>query len=209
MLDAPVRARLLPVLDVGAQWLVRAGVPPLGLTVAGLLVAIGAAVAAAFGLWLLALGLWLVSRLMDGLDGPVARAGGRASAFGGWADFSADMAAYGAFVVGCALGNRSAMIACLVLLLTYYVNGGSLLAYSAAADRAGVAPPDGRTFHFTRGLAEGTETIVAHSLMVLFPAWMAGIAWVFAGMVTITILQRVHLARTTLPSTSATARSGQ
>jgi phosphatidylglycerophosphate synthase len=198
VLDQPVRAWLEPLLDAPARGLVRARVGPTTLTVLGLLLALAAALAAGFAAWWLALGLWLVSRIPDGLDGPVARLSGRESAFGGWADLSSDMTAYGAFVVGCAIGQPDARIACLVLLLTYYVNGGSLLAYSAAAERARVERPDERTFHFTRGLAEGTETIAVHALMVLFPAWMATIAWVFAGAVVVTILQRIWLARRVL-----------
>jgi len=162
---------------------------------------LAAAVAAGFALWWVALALWLISRVFDGLDGPVARLGGRSSAFGGWADFSSDMAVYGAFVVGCAIGQPAARVACLVLLMTYYVNGGTLLGLSAAAEKARIAAPDDRTFHFTRGLAEGTETIVVHALMVLFPAFMAPIAWVFAGAVLITIGQRVRLAHGMLGGT--------
>lgn len=194
MLDGVVRARLAPLLDRVAHGLVRLHVGPMTLTVLGLVLALAAATAAAFAAWTWAAVLWLISRIPDGLDGPVARASGRDSAFGGWADLTADQTAYGAFVVGCAIGQPDARIACLVLLLTYYLNGGSLLAYSAAAERLRTERPDDRTFHFTRGLAEGTETIVAHTLMALFPAHLATIAWVFAGMVGITLLQRLCLA---------------
>ncbi|MGM0618850.1 MAG: CDP-alcohol phosphatidyltransferase family protein [Actinomycetota bacterium] len=201
MLDAPLRRRLAPVLDRAGVVLARRGVRPLTLTVLGLLVALAAAAAAALAVFPLAAALWLLSRVPDGLDGPVARAGGTDSAFGGWADLTADMVAYGSFVVGCAIGQPEAATACLVLLLTYYVNGGSLLAYSAAAERAGVDAPDRRTFHFTPGLAEGTETIVVHTAMVLFPAAMAPIAWVFALAVLVTIGQRLRLARRVLADT--------
>jgi phosphatidylglycerophosphate synthase len=198
VLDAPLRRRLAPALDRAGAALARRGVRPLTLTVLGLLLALAAAVAAALALFPLAAALWLLSRVPDGLDGPVARARGSASAFGGWADLTADMAAYGSFVVGCAIGRPDAATACLVLLLTYYVNGGSLLAYSAAAERAGVDAPDQRTFHFTPGLAEGTETIVVHTAMALFPAAMAPIAWLFALAVLVTIGQRLLLARRVL-----------
>ena len=199
MLDATMRARLAPAWDRSAAVLARVGVTPLALTLTGLILAIGAAVAAGFALWPLALGLWLASRVPDGVDGPLARLIGQDSEFGGWADFTSDMVAYGSFVVGCAIGNPDAMVPLLILLLTYYINASSLLAYSAAADRGQLAPPDGRTFHFTRGLAEGTETIVAHALLALFPLWMSEIAWAFAAMVVITIGQRIRLARATLP----------
>lgn len=201
MLDTIVRPRLQPGLERVADVAVRAGMHPLTFTLAGLVLGLAASVAAGFALWWMALALWLISRVFDGLDGPVARLGGRSSAFGGWADFSSDMAVYGAFVAGCAIGQPDARVACLVLLVTYYVNGGTLLGLSAAAERARLVPPDNRTFHFTRGLAEGTETIIVHALMVLLPAFMAPIAWVFAGAVLITIGQRVRLAHRMLGGT--------
>ncbi len=194
MIDAEVRAALAPTLDRLARRLARHGVPPLVMTLTGLLLALAAATAAALALWWAALALWLVSRLPDGVDGPLARATGGSTPLGGWADISADLAAYGSFVVGCAIGNPDARVACLVLLLTYYVNGGSLLALSAAATERGVERPDERTFHFGRSLAEGTETIVVHSLMVLVPGWMPGLAWGFAAMVLVTIGQRIRRA---------------
>ena len=194
MIDREVRRWLAPTLDRAGGSLARRGVRPLTVTLVGLALALAAATAAALGLWGWALALWLLSRLPDGVDGPLARARGGGTALGGWADITADLAAYGTFVVGCAIGNPDARVACLVLLLTYYVNGGSLLALSAAAHQRGIERPDERTFHFTRGLAEGTETIVVHSLMVLFPAWMPALAWGFAAAVLVTIAQRIRLA---------------
>lgn len=208
MLDAPMRGLLRPGLDRVAVVLVRLGVSPMALTVGGLVLGLGAAVMAARALWTAALVLWLVSRLLDGLDGPVARRCARTSAFGGWADFTSDLTVYGAFVAGCAIGQPDARVACLVLLVTYYVNAGTLLGFSAAAERAGIAAPDDRTFHFTRGLAEGTETIAVHAAFVLFPAVMAPVAWVFAGAVIITILQRVVLARRVLGPSAGPAAAG-
>lgn len=205
MLDATLRPWLRPGLERLAGVAVRRGTPPLAFTLAGLVLGLAAAVAAGFALWWAALALWLVSRVFDGLDGPVARLSGRSSAFGGWADFTSDMAVYGAFVAGCAIGQPDARIACLVLLVAYYVNAGTLLGLSAAAEKAGITAPDDRTFHFTRGLAEGTETIVVHALMVLAPAFMASIAWTFAGAVAITIAQRVRLAHRMLGGTPASA----
>lgn len=194
MIDAELRAALAPTWDRLARGLVRRNVSALTLTGTGLALALAAAAAAAVALWWLALLLWLVSRVFDALDGPVARGSGGGTAFGGWADISADLTAYGAFVAGCAIGNPDARVACLVLLLTYYVNGGSLLALSAAATEQGADRADERTFHFHRGLAEGAETIVVHSLMVLVPAWMPALAWGFAVAVAITIGQRIRRA---------------
>ncbi len=198
MLDASLRPRLDPVLVWIARGLQQLGVAPMALTLTGLVLGLAAAGAAALAWWWTALALWLISRLFDGLDGPLARLRGGGTAFGGYADFVADLTVYGAFVVGCALGQPDAITPLLVLLLTYYVNGASLLAYSAAAEHARIKSPDERSFHFTRGLAEGTETILAHSLFVLFPGRMGLLAWVFAAVVAVTIVQRLMLARRVL-----------
>lgn len=196
MLDRHVRGALAPALERVAGALVRAGVRPWTLTLAGLVAGAGAAVAAGLARWTPALVLFLVSRVADGLDGPVARQGGGGTELGGLLDILADFAVYGGFVAGCAVGRPDARVACAVLLLAYYLNGSAFLAFSSVAERRGLQRPfaDERSLTFLRGLAEGTETTVAHSLMALLPDHLATIAWVFAGVVGVTVLQRVTVA---------------
>lgn len=196
MLDQQVRTVLTPVLDRVAAALARARVTPTALTVTGFVLGIGAAVAAGRAAWELALVLWLVGRVPDGLDGAVARHTGTASDRGGYLDVVADFTVYGAFVVGCAVGAPDARLPLLVLLGTYYVNGTAFLALSSVVERRRqrTGLEDERSFVFSRGLAEGTETIVAHALFVLLPGAMAGLAWGFAAVVAVTILQRVTFA---------------
>ncbi len=195
MLDRQARATLQPVLDRVALVLAKAGVSAGALTAAGLVIGLAAAVAAAFGLWPVALVLWLVSRTADGLDGAVARRTGTVSDRGGYLDIVSDFAVYGAFVVGCSVGRPDARLALIVLLLTYYINGTAFLAFSSIAERRAqrTGLEDGRSLIFLRGLAEGTETVIAHAAMVLLPGAMATIAWTFAAIVAVTIGQRVAL----------------
>lgn len=196
MLDQQVRTVLAPVLDRVAAALARARVTPTVLTAAGFALGIGAAVAAGRAAWRMALVLWLVGRVLDGLDGAVARHTGTVSDRGGYLDVVADFTVYGAFVVGCAVGAPDARLPLLVLLGTYYVNGTAFLALSSVVERRRqrTGLEDERSFVFSRGLAEGTETIVAHALFVLLPGAMAGLAWGFAAVVAVTILQRVTFA---------------
>lgn len=113
--------------------------------------------------------LWLVSRVLDGLDGAVARIVG-ASEIGGFLDVVADFTVYGSFVAGVAIAVPDARLACAVLLLTYYVNGTALLALASLTERRRLERRDERSIRFIGGLAEGTETIVAHSLFCILPA---------------------------------------
>ncbi|MGH2217574.1 hypothetical protein, partial [Enterococcus faecalis] len=76
---------------------------------AGLVLGLGSAVAAGLQAWTAALVLWLVSRLADGLDGPLARrrrAAGAPGDAGSGAFFhiTADFCVYGATVLGVAIG---------------------------------------------------------------------------------------------------------
>ena len=73
MFDASLRRTLDAPLRRAALALDRPWITPDRLTVAGLVLGLGSAAAAALQLWALALALWLVSRACDGLDGSLAR----------------------------------------------------------------------------------------------------------------------------------------
>ncbi len=192
MLDAPVRRLLAAPLDGGAALLDRAGARPLALTGVGWLVGVGACVAAGTGHWTLALVLWLLNRTLDGLDGPLARRHG-ATDLGGYLDLLADFSIYGGFVLAVGIERPEARVACLVLFTTYYLSGTAFLALSPLLERRGVSG-DGRSLLFVGGLAEGTETVLAYAAFCLLPEHAEQIAWVFAAMVGITVVQRVGLA---------------
>ncbi|GGL89065.1 membrane protein [Nakamurella endophytica] len=196
MLDAPARRLLAPGLDRVAGWLARLGVAPLTLTGAGFVVGVGACVAAGMRYWPLALGLWLVNRVLDGLDGPVARRRG-ATELGGFLDVVADFTVYAGFVVGVAVAVPDARVACLALLTAYYVSGTAFLALSSLLERRTGRSPDayadGRSLRFVPGLAEGTETVLVYVLFCLLPGHAALIAWLFTAAVAVTAGQRVRL----------------
>jgi len=192
MFDARIRHAMAPALDSAGRSLAERGIRPGLLTGVGWVLGAGACVLAGLALWPLALGLWLSNRLLDGLDGPVARARG-ATDLGGFLDVLADFSIYAGFVVGVAIAVPQARIACLVLLFTYYVSGTALLAQASLLERSHevAVRPDRRSLRFVGGLAEGTETIIVYVLFCLFPASAPGIAWAFAGIVGITAVQRV------------------
>lgn len=201
MLDRPVRALLDRPVGALAAALDRPGITPDGLTVAGLVLGLGSAVAAALQLWALALALWLVSRVVDGLDGALARrrrADGRQSSdseAGGFLDITADFVVYGATVLGVALGVTAAYDApwqpFAAVLLAYYVNGAAFLAFSSIAERTGRRIDDGRSLSFLGRIAEGTETIVVHSLWLIAPFWAWQLAVVWAVFVGVSAVQRM------------------
>jgi phosphatidylglycerophosphate synthase len=195
MLDTTARALLAGPFDRMAASLDRSWITPDRLTVGGLVLGLAGAAAAAGQLWWLALALWLVSRLADGLDGPLARrrrrVGGTPSDAGGFLDITADFTVYGAFVVGVGVGWGGSLVPFLAVLLAYYINGAAFLAFSSIAERAGRQIDDGRSLSFLGGLAEGTETIVVHSVWCVIPFAAGPLAWVWAAIVGVSAAHRV------------------
>ncbi|MBW3652456.1 MAG: CDP-alcohol phosphatidyltransferase family protein [Actinobacteria bacterium] len=193
MLDAHTRRLVAPAVESSARRLDSAGISPTAVTVAGFVVGLGACVAAAFAAWPLALALWLGNRALDGLDGPLARLRGTSDR-GGFLDIAADFTVYGGFVLGVAIAEPDARLACVALLVAYYVSGTAFLAWSSLAERRALRSGDPRSLQFVGGLAEGTETIIAYVLFCLLPGSAETIAWGFAAVVAITALQRVVFA---------------
>lgn len=113
-------------------------VSPTTLTGIGLVVGVGSAGSAAAGNQNLALGLWLANRLIDGLDGAVARQQGTTSDRGGYFDLLADFIVYAAVPVGLVIGSPApdGLAVPLGLLLgSFYVNAVSWLALSALMEK--------------------------------------------------------------------------
>ena len=190
MIDQVIRPRLAPVLDRAARSLQAMGLTPGLLTATGLGAGVAGCIAVACSNWGLALGLWLLNRTLDGLDGALARRG-RSTELGGLLDFTADFVVYSGFVVGVAIAEPPSRLACVVLLATYLVNNVALLSFSSVIERLGLQFGDERSLHLTTGLAEGTETIIVYILFCLIPSASATIAWSFAGLVGLTAVQRV------------------
>lgn len=188
MFDAALRPRIAPILDRMASAMDRPWITPDRLTGLNLVLGLASAGLAAAQWWLPALAAWLLCRLADGLDGPLARLRRRRSGKedpgrGGFWDISADFVVYGATVVGVGIGTTSAFgapwLPFLMVLFAYYINGAVFLAFSSIAEKTGRQIDDGRSLSFLGGLAEGAETVVVHSLWLIFPefAWVIAAVW--------------------------------
>ncbi len=202
MIDGPVRRLLDRPLTRIAQAIDVRWITPDRLTIAGLVLGLASAGAAAAQLWPVAAVLWLLSRVIDGLDGSLARLRRRgaaasvtASEAGGYLDIVCDFAVYGATVVGVAIGVTAQYDApwwpFLAVLLAYYVNGAAFLAFSSIAERTGRTVDDGRSLSFLGRLAEGTETIVVHVVWMLLPMFAWPLAAIWAGFVGVSAVQRM------------------
>ncbi|MEO7711668.1 MAG: CDP-alcohol phosphatidyltransferase family protein [Gemmatimonadaceae bacterium] len=190
----PIKERLLFPFASALDRRVR----PMTVTLAGFLVGTGAAVLAARATFGLALGCWLLNRLLDGFDGTLARAQHAESDIGGYADLLLDFVVYAAIPVGLVLGSSSAdratlAVAALALIGTFYVNAASWMYLSALLERRGMgARMRGELTSVTmpQGLVGGTETIVFYTLFFLLPAHLVALFLLMAALIVITIVQR-------------------
>lgn len=180
---------LVPMLRLVPDWLHPDVITLLSLP-AGLL----AALAAARIEWAAALAWFAVNRVLDGLDGLVARHRGRQTDFGGYLDILVDFVVYAAIPIGVWWGapgsggqpappTLTATLALVGLLAAFYVNAASWMYLSAviekrtatnrtAADRGSESAESTATsVVMPGGLIEGTETVVFFVLFLLIPRW--------------------------------------
>ena len=196
MLDGWARRRLDPLLDRLAARLAAAGATPNAITVGACAVGLLAAAAIAAQWYLVGLALLLISRLGDGLDGAVASITGKTD-LGGFLDIVLDFVFYGAIPLGFVLADPAAnAVAGAALIFSFYVNGGSFLAYAVMAEKRGLKTEKRgeKSLFFTTGLAEATETIAFFVAFCLFPAWFSVLAGIFAVLCLYTATSRILLA---------------
>jgi phosphatidylglycerophosphate synthase len=197
MFDGALRRLIDPVLNGSARVLAKRGVTPNAVTLTGFSVAAVAAGTIAVGALWLGLALILLSRLCDGLDGAVAKQTG-ASDFGGYLDIVLDFAFYGMIPLAFAFLDPGAnALAAAVLLLSFYVNGASFLAYAIIAEKRQLSTDirGKKSFFFTGGLAEAGETLAVFAAFCLLPVYFAPIAYAFAAICFWTAFARILQAR--------------
>lgn len=190
MLDPTLRPLIDPPLQRLAQrlrWHADA------VTVGGFALGLLAALAVALDHSLVALALFLLNRLADGLDGALARINGPTDR-GGLLDIVLDFSVYA--LLAFAFAWRDPVLAALpaaFLLAAFMATASSFLAYAiVAAKRGQVTEKRGRkSFYHLGGLTEGTETILFFVLCLALPGWFPVLAWIFGAMAWLTALGRV------------------
>ncbi|MDT8279353.1 MAG: CDP-alcohol phosphatidyltransferase family protein [Erythrobacter sp.] len=195
MLDARLRPLIDPPLNAAGRMLASIGVTANGLTFTGLVLGLGGAVAIALGHIGWGLALIIANRLADGLDGAVARVRGP-SDLGGYFDIVADFAFYVSIPLGFGILSAANTLPALVLVASFVLTGVSFLAFAVIAAKRGAetAAHGRKSFFYSTGLAEGTETITLFIAMCLFPAWFAWLAYGYAGLCVLTVFQRSFMA---------------
>jgi phosphatidylglycerophosphate synthase len=177
--DAQLRRLIDPLLDRIGRDLAARGANANALSLVGLAVGLTAVPLLAQGRYGWALMAILLNRLIDGLDGAIARRGSLAP-FGGYLDIVCDMVFYAAVPLGFALADGSNALWAALLLASFVCTATSFLGRAIMAEQRRESDDRARrrkSFFYAFGLVEGGETILAFILFCLLPGlfpWLAG-----------------------------------
>lgn len=179
---------------------------PNHISVAALGVGLASVVAVTQGQIGLGLAFWAVNRILDGLDGVVARYQGTQSDFGGYLDLLLDFVIYLTVPIAFVYAQPSPanLWTGLLLISSFVLNNISWAVLSAILEkrawRAFQSNLGGKltTVEIPTGLIEGTETVIFYSLFFLLPDQVAWLFGLMGGLVLVTVVQRVSWAWRTL-----------
>ena len=161
----------------------------------------------------LALLFWTLNRLLDCLDGALARYRGTASDLGGFLDLLGDFIIYSILPIAIAHGYSSGQTpteagqtwrAVAVLEATFHVNNFILFYLAATAEKqsksgqgdiAGKSKSKEVTSVMMKpALIEGMESGAIFTAMLAFPSQLGILSWIMATLVTVGIIQRTMSA---------------
>ncbi len=144
-----------------------------------------------------AMAAWVGSRILDGLDGTIARTHQSVSDFGGYLDLLCDFVVYAAIPTALVLGRpleTAPMVALLALLAAFYVNAASWMVLAAILEKRAVgaaARMEQTSVTMPSALIEGSETIAFYSAFILLPEQTVPLFVTMAVLVAVSSGQRV------------------
>lgn len=193
MFDRSVSQMMAPSIQRLARQTRRLGLTANQLTLLGFLLGMLAAFLIAFDAYLAGAVAILASRLLDALDGAVARLT-QATDAGGFLDIALDFVFYASIPLAFAVSDpaRNALPAA-VLLAAFIGTGSSFLAFAVMAAKRGLrnlATPN-KSFYFLGGLTEASETLLCFMAMCVWPGLFIELAYGFAALCAITTVTRI------------------
>lgn len=205
MFDIPLR-RLKDALFVPVALAIPSFITPTHITSAAFLLGSLSSFGCAYNYDItITLSLWVVSRLLDCLDGAVARQRNTASDLGGFWDLLGDFVVYASIPISCAMSithgtvgeAKADFLAVALLEAAFFINNFALFYMAAVAEKAAVVdtsvPKEQAkekreqltSLVMGPALIEGAESAMFFTFMLLFPERVMVLAYVmFGGVVT-------------------------
>ena len=197
MLDSRIRKQIDPAMILLSAQLFRIGITANQLSIAGLVLGLMAGICVMYNACIIGFCFFCLSRLADGLDGPLARQT-NATDFGGFLDIVCDFIFYSFIPFSFAVLQPEHAIAAAFLMLSFMGTGTSFLAYAILQakhpEKINMSSQQNKSFYYLGGLTEGTETIAVLGLCFLFPEYFVWLAWGFGVLCWITVITRIRSA---------------
>ncbi|MHA6605259.1 CDP-alcohol phosphatidyltransferase family protein [Photobacterium damselae] len=178
----------------------KLGISANQVTITGFIIGLFTLPALAFQRYDLALVFIVINRLLDGLDGAIARRQGITDC-GGFLDITLDFIFYSLVPFGFVLADpNNNAIAGAFLIYSFIGTGSSFLAFAIMAGKRNIESPvyKQKSLYYIGGLTEGTETIACFVLFCLFPSYFSIIAWIFGALCWVTTATRIWAGYQTL-----------
>jgi phosphatidylglycerophosphate synthase len=193
MIDRHALDILKPATIKLARAIHARGISANQLSLTGFAIGVIAAILIALGQFWLALAAIALNRILDGLDGAVARLSAPTDR-GAFLDITLDFLFYALIPLGFAFADpANDALPAAVLLTAFIGTGTSFLAYAIIAAKRGLSSTayPSKGFYYLGGLTEGTETILCFALMCLFPQHFYIFAYIFAALCAVTTATRL------------------
>ncbi|MGL5066488.1 MAG: CDP-alcohol phosphatidyltransferase family protein [Sarcina sp.] len=185
MLDTRGRRNVDFIINFIADIFIKLKFTPNNVTLLALLVGISSGVLIYFGYYILAIIVLWISGLFDAVDGAVARKIKKSSLIGTLMDITFDRIVEISIILAFALKFPSSLLSLLVLVFSIILSMTIFLTVGALSENNGK-----KTFRYQAGLMERTEAFVLFTLMMLLPKYLTIIAFIFAGLIVFTAIQR-------------------
>ena len=196
MLDNEINKILKPSLEKIAFILIKRGISANSITFLGFLIGILSFIFLINGDYYVSLFFFLLNRLFDGLDGQVAR-NSNVSDLGGFYDITCDFIIYSLLPIGFILNDIQNAISFSFLLSSFIGTSSTFLAVAwiVEKNKSLLKKKYEKSFFYSRGIAEGFETIIFFILIFVFPNYAYFFAWAFGILCWATVFIRIIYVR--------------
>ena len=192
MLDKKFNLFFKPILTKIARVLLNREFTSNQITLFGFILGIFSFIFLSLGMIYIALLFFILNRIFDGIDGTLARLS-KPTDLGGFYDIISDFFIYALLPLGFIFFDKNNFLSMSFLLTSFIGTCSTFLttAWIFEKKKIQIEKLSKKSFYYSEGLIEGTETIFLFILMFIFYEAASFIAWIFGVLCFITALIRV------------------
>ena len=192
MLDKKFNLFFKPILTKIARVLLNREFTSNQITLFGFILGIFSFIFLSLGMIYIALLFFILNRIFDGIDGTLARLS-KPTDLGGFYDIISDFFIYALLPLGFIFFDKNNFLSMSFLLTSFIGTCSTFLttAWIFEKKKIQIDKLSKKSFYYSEGFIEGTETIFLFILMFIFYEVATFIAWIFGVLCFITALLRV------------------